>query len=110
MIAMPLEAIAARAVALAARLAAAGVTAQVVDGESTIGGGSAPGSALPTRLVALDRSNGPPAALEAALRRGAPPIVARIERDRVVLDLRTVPPAQDARLADLVVAALSLTS
>ena len=99
MIAMRVEEIAARADALVQALANAGVEAAVVDGHSTIGGGSAPGSALATRLVAVA---GPAAALESRLRAGDPPVVARIESDRLVLDLRSVPPELDVQLAELV--------
>jgi L-seryl-tRNA(Ser) seleniumtransferase len=60
----------------------------VIDGQSTIGGGSLPGETLPTKLVAL-AVNAPDAFL-AKLRYGDPPVVARIENDRVVFDLRTV--------------------
>ncbi len=73
---------------------------------STIGGGSAPGSALPTRLIALKPDRAPAAAVEAALRRAAPPVIARIEDGRVVLDLRTILPGQDELLATLVVSAV----
>ncbi len=65
-----------------------GSVADVIDGQSTIGGGSLPGETLPTKLVALTVSN--PDEFLAQLRRGDPPVVARIENDRVVLDLRTV--------------------
>jgi L-seryl-tRNA(Ser) seleniumtransferase len=41
-------------------------------------------------------------ALEARLRASAPPIIARIEDDRVVVDLRTVAPEQDAELASAI--------
>jgi L-seryl-tRNA(Ser) seleniumtransferase len=101
------EAISRRAAALAARLASAGISADLVDGHSTIGGGSAPGSALPTRLVAVSAASRTASQLESALRSGMPAVIARIEHDRVVLDLRTVFPEQDHLLADLVVAALS---
>ena len=73
---------------------------EVVDGRSTIGGGTTPGLTLPTRLLALTRRDSRPTALEAALRRLDPPVIARIERDRVVLDLRTVFEDEDAALAD----------
>ena len=106
MIAMPIEEIGRRADALAARLSNAGVQAIVVDGESTIGGGSAPGSALPTRLVALQ--DHPADAVEARLRSGDPPVIARIDADRLVLDLRTVPPELDAQLADAIVRSAQL--
>ena len=107
MIGLTVEVITRRAAALAERLSAAGVRADLVDGQSTIGGGSAPGSALQTRLVAVGAETGTASRLESALRRGVPAVIARIEHDRVVLDLRTVPAAQDHLLADLVVAALS---
>jgi L-seryl-tRNA(Ser) seleniumtransferase len=110
MIALSEEAIARRAESLVAALAAAAVPASLTGGHSTIGGGSAPGSLLPTTLVAIDPAAAPAARLEAALRRGTPPVIARIDDDRVVLDLRTVPPRQDALLATLIAAALSLTS
>ena len=79
----------------------AGLTASVIDGYSTIGGGSAPGSALPTRLVAVPPPTLSPDRFEEALRALDPPVVARIEDDRVIFDLRTVAPADDERLAGL---------
>jgi L-seryl-tRNA(Ser) seleniumtransferase len=91
-----------RAHALAQRLLEAGWEARVIDGLSTLGGGSAPGSGLPTRLVAVAREGLTADALEERLRRLAPPIIARIEQDCVVLDLRTVSPEEDARIAGLV--------
>jgi L-seryl-tRNA(Ser) seleniumtransferase len=102
MIAMPIDGIDRRAEALAQTLTAAGLAVKVVDGRSTIGGGSAPGSALPTRLVAIAL---PADRLSSALRARRPPVIARIADDRVVLDLRTVPPAADHELAALVVEA-----
>jgi len=76
--------------------------ADVIAGMSTVGGGSAPGIELPTWLVAIVSDGQTAAALEAALRRLTPPVIARIERDRVVLDLRTVLPDQDAQLAAMI--------
>ena len=94
------EEIGARAATLAARLSGhAAFVADIVDGVSTVGGGGAPGSALPTRLVRLTPLDGSAANLAARLRGLHPPIVARIENDRVVLDLRTVLPQQDDQLA-----------
>jgi L-seryl-tRNA(Ser) seleniumtransferase len=75
--------------------------ASIVDGVSTVGGGGAPGSALPTSLVQLTARDASAATLEARLRGQRPPIVARIEDNRVVLDLRTVLPEQDGQLAEL---------
>ena len=104
MIALPADAIARRAEALIDRLGAAGVRADVVEGFSAIGGGSAPGTRLPTRLVAIAL---PAARLESALRAQRPPVIARIENERVLLDLRTVPPEEDHHLAALVTSAAS---
>jgi L-seryl-tRNA(Ser) seleniumtransferase len=75
-----------------------GWRAGVVEGASTIGGGSAPGVELPTWLVAIEKDSTPPDALETMLRHLRPPVIARIERDRVVLDLRTLEPERDAIL------------
>ena len=101
MASMPIEAIVVRAEILAAAVRAAGLTASVIDGQSTVGGGAAPGATLPTRLVALAHPRLSPDALEARLRRLTPPVIARIADDQVVLDLRTVPPEDDQRLAKL---------
>ena len=80
------------------------------DGISTIGGGSAPGSQLPTREVTIASSNGSADALEAALRTSDPPVIARIEDGRVVIDLRTVRTEDDETLAALATAALRKSS
>ena len=93
------EDIGTRAAALAERLAGHTVfEADVVDGVSTVGGGGAPGSALPTRLVRLTPRDASAANLTVKLRGLCPPIVARIENDRVLLDLRTVLPEQHDQL------------
>ena len=100
MLAAPLEELDARARDLARRLEGHPVFgADVVDGLSTVGGGGAPGSALPTRLARLTPRADSAARLEARLRGLHPPVVARIEQDRVLLDLRTVLPEQDDLLA-----------
>jgi L-seryl-tRNA(Ser) seleniumtransferase len=90
----------ARAEALASALGSApGWRAEIVEGASAVGGGSAPGVELPTWLVAIERHALSPAALESALRSLTPPVIARIERDRVLLDLRTVLAEQDELLS-----------
>jgi L-seryl-tRNA(Ser) seleniumtransferase len=71
------------------------ITAELIDGESLIGGGSAPSAVLPTTLIALTSQELTASDLAACLRRADPPIVARVEDGRVLLDLRTVFPAQD---------------
>ena len=95
MLAMPIEEIARRAHALAETLSARRVQATVVDGESTIGGGSAPGAMIPTRLVVVEHPSRTANDLERLLRRQPIPLIVRIERDRIVLDLRTVDPQDD---------------
>ena len=87
-----------RADALAAALTASGWRARVIDGVSTIGGGSAPGAEIATRLVELSRDGMTADQIERQLRALDPPIIARIQDDRVVLDLRTVLPGEDERL------------
>jgi L-seryl-tRNA(Ser) seleniumtransferase len=94
------EAIEARAQSLADALHQAGWTVAILSGSSAIGGGSAPGVELPTVLVAIERPGQSADSLAQSLRALAPPVIARIEDDRVVLDLRTVSPEQDPRLAD----------
>ncbi len=103
MIATRAEDIGARAETLAAHARDAGLDAQVIDGVSTIGGGAAPGSSLPTRLVAVRTPQ--PGDLLARLRRAEPPVIARIENGLVVLDLRTVPAGQDEILRSALAAA-----
>lgn len=88
MISLPLDEIDRQAHEFAQQLQSIGYKVEVIDGQSTIGGGSLPGETLPTKLVALMIDN--PDAFLAKLRRGDPPVVARIDNDRVVFDLRTV--------------------
>ena len=92
--------IGARATRLAQRISAQpGFSAQVEEGESVIGGGSTPGQTLPTRLVAVRHTPRSAQALEAILRQNSPPIMARVEADRLLLDLRTVFENQDETVA-----------
>jgi L-seryl-tRNA(Ser) seleniumtransferase len=69
---------------------------QVIDGQSAVGGGSLPGETLPTALLALNVPA--PDRVAARLRLGDPPIIARIAEDRLLLDPRTVLPAQESAL------------
>ena len=68
------------------------------DGQSLIGGGAAPSAVLPTQLIALSHADLSADALSARLRSNAPPVIARVEEGRVLIDLRTVFPEQDANL------------
>ena len=69
---------------------------EVIAGESTIGGGSLPGESLPTWVLALTVKS-PDKFLE-KLRQGQPPLIARTDKDRILLDPRTVLPEQDGAL------------
>lgn len=107
MLAATAEEIAARAERVVARLSGVpGVMASLAAGASAVGGGSAPGATVPTVLAAIEVDGCGPDALEARLRALDPPVVARIEAGRLVLDLRTVLPSQDALLARLLIEAL----
>jgi len=72
---------------------------ELLDGESVIGGGAAPSAVLPTRLIAVTHADLSADELSVRLRAYTPPIIARVEDARVLLDLRTVFPEQDANLA-----------
>lgn len=140
MIAAPPDALAQRARRWAQQLSVWQIQAEIIEGQSTIGGGSLPGETLPTTLLALretallkqqggnskaddPRANGhqepfathhQPApkrsaldTLAARLRAGDPPVVARILRNHLLLDPRTVLPEQDTALLEALKAAIS---
>ena len=75
------------------------VSVQVVAGASTVGGGSLPGQTLPTRALAISARRVD--ALSQKLRAADPPVIARIEDDRLLLDPRTVLPEQDKTLVSV---------
>lgn len=91
------------------QLGSSGSRAEVVPARSAVGGGSLPGQTLPTHALAVAASS--PVALAARLRQPhrpqEPPVIARIEDGRVLLDPRTVLPEQDDRLIELLRAALA---
>lgn len=80
------------------------VQLQIVDGESAIGGGAAPTSRLPTALIAITCPNLSANQLEARLRLHQPHVIARIENDQVLIDLRTVFADDEADLLKVIVA------
>ena len=102
MISMPLDEIAKRAKQWTRKLRQAGIQAEVVEGRSTVGGGSLPGETLSTWLVAVACDS--PDAFAARLRQNDPPIVARIEDGRLVLDPRTVAEGEEKALLSAVMA------
>ncbi len=90
------ESITERARRLAMQLRIAGFVAELRDGESVVGGGAAPSSAIPTTLLTISCDHRSPDDLASHLRHHNPPVIARVEDDRLVIDLRTVDPDQDA--------------
>jgi L-seryl-tRNA(Ser) seleniumtransferase len=95
-----------RAEALAARLAQTGADCRVVSAIAAVGGGGAPGVTLPSAALSLPEGLAPGLRSGATVRRGdVPAVIGRIERGRLLLDLRAVAPADDERLAAAVLAA-----
>jgi L-seryl-tRNA(Ser) seleniumtransferase len=99
MIRLSKDAIGSRAEALREKLRSATVNAELLDGDSAIGGGAAPSATLPTRLLAVSVKNVTASELAARLRACAPPIISRVEQGNVLLDLRTVFREQDEAVA-----------
>ena len=95
----PVQRLRDRAGRLAADLARAGLDARAAESDAVVGGGGAPGVRLPSAAVSL------PATLGSSLRKHSPPVAGRIEDGRLLLDLRTVDPADDAALCAAVLAA-----
>jgi L-seryl-tRNA(Ser) seleniumtransferase len=104
MVQMPVEAIEVRATEIAERLVSSGWNVTLVSGSSAIGGGSAPGVELPTVLLAITHAVLSANELEERLRSLEPPVIARVENGRVVLDLRTVLEHQDETLTEALLA------
>jgi L-seryl-tRNA(Ser) seleniumtransferase len=89
------QAIGERAEGVAKKIRSAKLHLEIIDGQSVIGGGAAPSAVLPTRLLAISREGLSANDLAVSLRASDPPIIARVEDGRVLLDLRTVFPEQD---------------
>ena len=92
MMSLTLKQVKGRAEAWAAELG----QGSVVEGESTVGGGSLPGESMPTFLLSLQVKSAEK--FLRALRKNNPPIIARTENDKVLLDPRTVLPEQEGAL------------
>ncbi|TDB89005.1 L-seryl-tRNA(Sec) selenium transferase [Actinomadura sp. KC216] len=92
-----------RAESLAQRL---GGPAIVREGTSMAGGGSLPGEGLPSILVEIDPRPAREKTLLERLRAAEPPVIARMEKGRVIVDLRTVPVEQDEELSRIIQNAL----
>lgn len=101
MIATPVDEIRARAQALVERMkkvSGGTLSLELLEEHSAVGGGAAPMSPLPTVLITIRHESLSAAEVAARLRRGTPPVVARIIDDRVSLDLRTVTAAEEPDL------------
>jgi len=106
MLRAPAEEMRRRAAFWSVKLADRGVETKLVEGASAVGGGSLPEHPVPTVLLAIV---GPASRLATALRRGVPPVIARVENDQCCLDPRTVLKGEDEDLVDAVeVAAASI--
>lgn len=97
-----------RAEKIIAKIDSKMLNAELLDGESLIGGGSAPSAVLPTTLIAITAKKLSASELAAQLRRADTPIIARVEDGRVLLDLRTVFPAQDEVLPQILARTVQL--
>ncbi len=75
-----------------------GVEAEVAPIKGEAGGGSLPGIELKSFCIALDIKDKRPQHIVASLREGSPAIIARIVKDKVVLDVRTLMPGDDNRI------------
>jgi L-seryl-tRNA(Ser) seleniumtransferase len=88
-----------RAEALVASISRENLSVSIRPGHSVIGGGAAPEVRLRTHLIAITHRSQGASALRKALRDSTPAVIARVVKDRVVLDLRTVTPESDALIA-----------
>jgi L-seryl-tRNA(Ser) seleniumtransferase len=95
------DAIRMRAMRVAERAQGGGILeAEVLPGQSAVGGGTTPGLELPTWVVALRHQSKSADWLDGWLRRQEIPVIGRIESDRLLLDLRTVLAAEDGLLGE----------
>jgi L-seryl-tRNA(Ser) seleniumtransferase len=91
------------------RASSLGARFELVDGHSLVGGGSTPAQSLRTKLLRVVSSRHSAAELERRLRTGSTgaAVVARIEDDALMLDLRTVFPEQESQLVEALNAVLT---
>ena len=101
MLARPVSELRSRANALRGRLENA---ASVVESEAGVGGGAFPNAKIPSVALAFSRA---PQELESRLRLGDPAVIGRISDGRLLIDLRTVQPGEDDRLAAALRSALA---
>lgn len=90
-----------RTVKLYGKIKNENMTMEIIEGDSYAGGGSAPGEPIPTVLLALTHKKLTASEFAAKLRTSNPPVIARIEYNRVLLDLRTVFPDEENTLVSI---------
>ena len=102
MLTVTAETLESRSVSFAARLSAvigeSGGTVEVVQGESVVGGGAAPTVHPLTSLIAIRPLNSSAASYERKLRMGTLPVIARLQNNRLIIDLRTVHNDEESEL------------
>jgi L-seryl-tRNA(Ser) seleniumtransferase len=104
MLSTPPEAIRLRAEAVARALSEKGLRATVAQTNASVGGGAFPTAKIPSFAVTLEGNAGP---MEERLRSATVPVIGRISDDTLFLDLRSVAPAEDTALAEMVARALA---
>jgi L-seryl-tRNA(Ser) seleniumtransferase len=104
MITAPAAEVGERAAKLADTLRDSNIDAEVVITAASVGAGAFPTRDIPSSGVAF---SGDAVALERKLRSGTPPVIGRVADDRLVLDLRSVPPAHDTELTSAILRALA---
>jgi L-seryl-tRNA(Ser) seleniumtransferase len=94
--------------ALSAKVAGADAEMEIADGRSLVGGGSTPAQSLPTKVLRIASARHSASELEMRLRtgEGSTPVIARIEEERLLIDLRTVFPEQEPALAEALARAM----
>jgi L-seryl-tRNA(Ser) seleniumtransferase len=88
---------------IASSFSGSGIHATVRKSDATVGAGAFPARSIPSYAVAIA---GDAQSIEKRLRAHATPIIARVENDTVILDMRSVLPSQDEQLLDCIRAAL----
>lgn len=97
MISISLKDLRKRALKIQKELKKSNIKLNIFESKSTVGGGSLPGETLPTIVISVD-SNISPHIQAQKFRNQNPPIIGRVEKDRFVLDLRTIFPHQDKEI------------
>ena len=104
MLTAPAESVRARAARAGELLAQQGINTAVIDTEASVGGGAFPTARIASSALAID---GEPGEVERRLRLARHPVIGRIARGRLLLDLRSVPASQDSALIAAVAEALA---